>query len=422
MGKNFDLIIREVNAISVSEEAPVFKVREEFSNSYNRTHDTTPGYIRQTEVREALGSTVLSLFGGADVSALNDPGVSSLIIVDANPFISKPSITANCAPEEQEGFFHYSLGMFILGYSPYLYATMENYSDYDNPFKLFRYLAYRAEEYLNNPDYRKKLNLPDQDISFEFIKTTSKNAILNTYQVDGIQNRPVVSLDEIGLSTIILLRIRFCLNATIVAIEELNVTEGELFHIEIKRSDGSQASLYYAPCCFGTENKVLPVSLARYIHNHLGGITSVLIRGYPPFFNGKLLGEKESVGSEVREFVRNSLAKSVNELQCIVCTNTGDTIPDFFIHHDEVVSYEPPKNFPNENQEVVFICPGSQLLGTSLESDMHAKKQDEDEKSTLILPWYQHTTGKSEESIHSASTERSDEARQAVSVATLHAL
>lgn len=367
MKNKFDSIIASVNDISIDEADPFFAItrKGKLGNNYTPKADRAPGYAYDPVVCDALGSTVVSLFGGADVSALQHPSVTSMLIVDANPFASKDSITTQCAEEEKHGLYHPTIGRFILAYSPYLYATMTAHSDYDNPFKLFNHFSMRYEEYLSEIDYRTNIKLPEEDKTFEFILKNSSNAIDNAWNVDGKTDRPVVELDDLGLSTIILLRLRLCLNAEILELEELK--QDAFFRIKIRRPDGTEASLYYASAHFGgkLEDQQLLTEVSSYVREELGGATSLLVRGYPPFFNGKLKGEQAKLGADVKAFISNSVKKPFRDLQCVVCTNEGDTLPDFFTSRSGATLHEYPVSNLYDTREIVYTCNGELLMGNT---------------------------------------------------------
>jgi hypothetical protein len=123
VARSLEDIVEQVNAL------PILQIQVERGMSQKQ-----PAYVTNEMVGSQLGSTVLCLFGGADITALKCPKVSNIIIVDSNPFVSKQSITQHCAEEEKDGLFHKDAGLHLLANSPFLYATMRCFSD--GPFKL----------------------------------------------------------------------------------------------------------------------------------------------------------------------------------------------------------------------------------------------------------------------------------------------
>lgn len=354
MPKYFQHVIDQVNALTVI-DGPLLKKRAASGSSNKQT----PSYIESDLVRRKLGRTVLSLFGGADITALKCPEVANLIIVDNNLFVSKSTITQHCAEDEADGLFHKYTGLFLLAHSPYLFATMACLSDYCHPFAIYNRFQMRMSELLYDQAYRDQLEIPHDDPLFNFINETTRDDIENAWRAPQEPKIPVTDLADIGLSTIILYRIRYCLDAKIISIEE--VCEDKLFCIRILRPDGSEASIYYASCLFGgskLDQTVLQI-ISSYTRQQLGGISSVLIRGYPSdFFGSEIKGSRDSVAKEVSSLVQASAAVPAEELACVICTNKGDKFPDIFTNPSEVTSISFPKTGLYDTEELVMVSNG----------------------------------------------------------------
>lgn len=358
-----------------------------------KANDETPNYIKDDGIQKILGKTVLSLFGGADITPLQSKEVESLLIVDANPFVSKPSITESLSdPVNKNGLLHERLGLFILGYSPMLYATQNNGNDYDSPYRIFN-LAIRHDD-----NYQSKIHLyagnhsnsesgPEEleqkeDELLHFVYDNVLKAFANAWKGPREKKVPVVNLGDIGLSTLILLRLRYCLHATILEFTELE--EQKFFHIRIRKEDGTEASLYYASCLFGgNENdKALLEKVSNYTQNQLGGISSVLIKGFPTFFEGKVLGDEARVAQDVRGFVEKCTKISPEALPCVVSTVQGDKLPNVFASSDTVSTNSFTSQIQGGEVEQIYICPGTQLLG--LTESNHIKAQLEKMKADEV--------------------------------------
>jgi hypothetical protein len=69
MPKNVQRVMNEINALPIDTTSQLVTNRARITSPQN---DETPNYIRSESIQKAMGSSVVSLFGGADVTALKN--------------------------------------------------------------------------------------------------------------------------------------------------------------------------------------------------------------------------------------------------------------------------------------------------------------------------------------------------------------
>ncbi|MBP9726315.1 MAG: hypothetical protein KBD83_02460 [Gammaproteobacteria bacterium] len=300
--ENLEEIIADINQLNPN---LLFASKRSRDNYSTQRH---PRYIEEVAVQNVLGKSVLSIFGGADTSPLASPDVENLYIIDANPFLSRESIQHQMIETcpDYNNLFHEHLGAFCLRYFTELYASIPYcHSDHDHPINgLFTFLKMRWEEPLTDTTIADEAGFSLQDSLLNSVIQNIDNVFLNLWNYEQISDRPKYDLRDIGLSTIILYRLRFCLEATIENIEQCG--DDDIYCISIEKKDGRKAKVYYASCFLG-EDLALRERFTSLIASN-GGITSVLSRGYPSANVGTdVKGDKSALAREIQCLVQGSV-------------------------------------------------------------------------------------------------------------------
>jgi hypothetical protein len=239
-------------------------------------------------------------------------------------------------------------------------------ADHDNPFLLYKNLYYH--DYLTTKDGRDILGIPDEEPLLDSIYEVTTSYDKKPEKLDTF------NLKDIGVSTLMLYRIRYYLGAKITKITEIE--KNRFFCIDICKADGSEASIHYASCSFGGDqsDKALLQTVALHTKEKLGGISSVLIRGFSDFFRGDLVGEcRNAIASDARALVQGSKNRFA-KIGYVVCTVDGDTLPSLFTENGRVLQAIGLNNKTFEYGEEIVLIGDAQCfeVGAAKEEFAHA--------------------------------------------------
>jgi len=268
--------------------------------------------------RGELGESVLSIFGGADVSPLAVDGVSNLYIVDLNPFTTKESALErfrdHLADDDKDGLFHQELAEALMSISPSYYGTMragQCDSDFSSPYELLGMAMSKGREF-------------------------ATEGLVGAVE-RGQYEEGRFKVAELGISTTLLYRIRKCLNAEVTGIHSL---DDHSYKIDITKENGEKASIIYSSCTLG--GKQDPAKLATLKQAiESTGLQSVFVRGFPNHEVGdKHEGEMVDIKRDLINLVGPQNNPDWPSLRTVVCNNTGQLPPMFNYEGEALESIE----------------------------------------------------------------------------------